>query len=60
MPTLHKSPSLARASHTLTTTTAPHATGGKATLNFKGKSRFLLAEKAHAAINNSFTQGGTT
>lgn len=60
MPTLHTSPSLARAPHTLTATTAPHAPRGKAALNFKGKSRFLLAEKAHAAINNSFTQGGTT
>lgn len=60
MPTLHKSPSLARAQHTLTATASPHAPGGKAAFNFKGKSRFLLAEKAHAAINNSFTQGGTT
>lgn len=60
MPTLHTSPSLARAPHTLTATTPPHAPGENAALNSKGKSRFLLAEKANAAINNSFIQGGTT
>ena len=63
MPTLHTSPSLARAPHTLTATTPPHAPGEKAALNFKKKAEkagFSLDSKAHAAINNSFAQGGTT
>ena len=60
MPTLHTSPSLARAPHTLTATTPPHAPGEKTALNFKEKNGFALVEKAHAAINKSFTKGGTT
>lgn len=60
MPTLNTSPSLARAPHTLTGTTAHPAPGSNAALNLQHKSHSPLIAKACAAINKSFIQGGHT
>ena len=59
MPTLHTSPSLARADHTLTATTAPHAPAGNTAKHWIEERGFSLDEQAHAAINCSHPEGYT-
>lgn len=59
MPTLITSPSLARADHTLTATTAPHAPAENTAKQCIEKQGFSLDEQAHAAINCSHPEGHT-
>lgn len=59
MPTLHTSPSLVRADHTLTATTAHHAPAENTAFNRMEKQGFSLDEQTQAAINSSSTEGHT-